>query len=210
MNHGRYLSRNRNAAGAARTSAALRQSESDRNVISAQEDDMKTLIAVLAAASLAACASYGGAGLRPGESRLDDVQRVMGDAALRWQDADGSLRLAYPRGPAGFHTYMVRIGADGRLREIRNVLEPESFGGIRPGMTQDAVLRALGPSQPAWSAYFAARDERVWEWRYCDNQGEPARFDVLFDGATRTVRSTQTILESQLPLAGGGPARCAR
>lgn len=171
---------------------------------------MKPVMSISAAFFLAACASYGGGGLRPGESRLEDVERVMGVAAMRWQEADGSLRLAYPRGPAGFHTYMVRIGADGRLLEMRNVLEPESFRSIRPGMTQDEVLRVLGPSQPAWSAYFKARDELVWEWRYCDNLGEPARFDVLFDGAKGTARSTMTVLESQLPLAGDWPARCSR
>ena len=31
----------------------------------------------------------------------------MGAPAMRWREADGGERLAYPRGPAGFHTYMV-------------------------------------------------------------------------------------------------------
>ena len=35
-----------------------------------------------------------------------------------------------------------------------------------------------------------ARDELVWEWRFCDDFQEPARFDVLFDGTSGRVRST--------------------
>lgn len=172
---------------------------------------MKLSISIPAVAFLASCAAYSGGGLKPGESRLDDVQRAMGEAAMRWQDADGSLQLAYPRGPAGYHTYMANLGADGRLRSIRNVLEPETFQRIRPGMTKNEVLRLLGPSQPAWTAYFKARDELVWEWRYCDNLGEPARFDVLFDGSRETVRSTMSLAESQLWSAGDAQRmRCAR
>jgi hypothetical protein len=186
------------------------QSDQSQAAVSAMEDDMKNWMPVLSVVFLAACASYSGGGLKPGESRLEDVQRVMGEPAMRWQDADGSLQLAYPRGPAGYHTYMANFGADGRLQGIRNVLEPESFQRIRPGMTKDEVLRALGPSQPAWTAYFKARDELVWEWRYCDNWGDPSRFDVLFDGSQGTVRSTLSLVENQNWLGEERHIRCSR
>jgi hypothetical protein len=141
---------------------------------------------------LAACAGYGGHGLVPGQSPLDEVIAVMGQPAMRWAEADGSIRLAYPRGPMGVHTYMVLIGSNGVLRQIENVMDPQAFARIQSGMSQDQVLRTLGPPEPSWTIYFKARDELVWEWRYCDEWNRLARFDVLFDGTTGIVRSTMS------------------
>lgn len=55
---------------------------------------------------------------------------------------------------------------------------------------QSDVLRLLGPSDSNGSAYFAARNELVWEWRFCDSWNQVARFAVLFDATTGVVRST--------------------
>lgn len=166
------------------------------------------MAAVLAA--LAGCAGpYGSGPLKPG-ARLPDVQRVMGAPALRWQEPDGSLQLSYPRGPWGFHSYMVYLGPDGRLTRVENVMDPAAFVRIRPGMSQEAVLRVLGPSEPRWTSYFPARDELVWEWRYCDEWNEAARFDVLFDGTRKTVRSTLRHTEAQMGLCSEGSCWCAR
>ncbi|BCB25971.1 hypothetical protein SKTS_08570 [Sulfurimicrobium lacus] len=164
---------------------------------------MKKIMAILAALLLGSCASYSGSGLQPDAARLEDVLRVMGQPEMRWQDADGSQQLAYPRGPMGVHTFMVHIGADGKMRSIENVLDSKRFARLQKGMTQSQVLRLLGPSQPAWTVYFKARDELVWEWRYCDDWNELARFDVLFDGSTQTVRSSMSLTESQMGLCGG-------
>ncbi len=151
---------------------------------------MRLWITLLATMLLAACASYSGSGLKPGEARLDDVQGLMGPPAMRWQEPDGSVQLAYPRGPLGYHTFMVKLGPDGRLQSIANVLEEKSFARIRAQMTKDEVLRVLGPPDYSRSVYFKARDELVWDWRYCQVFGNTARFLVLFDGASSTVRSS--------------------
>jgi len=153
---------------------------------------MRLWITLLATALLAACASYRGSGLKPGEARLDDVQSLMGPPAMRWQEPDGSVQLAYPRGPSGFHTFMVKLGPDGRLQSIANVLEETSFARIRAPMTKDEVLRVLGPPDYSRSVYFKARDELVWDWRFCQVYGHAARFLVLFDGASGSVRSTMS------------------
>ena len=157
---------------------------------------MKRWIALLLTAALSACAAYSGTGLRPGEARLADVQNVMGEPALRWQDADGSVQLAYPRGPAGFHTFMVNLGPDGRLQSVVNVLNQTGFARISPGMTKEQVLRVLGPPDYGRSVYFKARDELVWDWRICADTLNAARFFVLFDGTAGTVRSTGTQIEN--------------
>lgn len=156
---------------------------------------MKRWIALFAALFLGACASYNGRGLKTGVAGQDEVLRLMGQPAMRWQNEDRSTQLVYPRGPMGFNTYMVYIGADGKLMKIENVLDRKFFSRIRPGMTKDQVLHILGPSNPGWTAYFKARDELVWEWRYCDDWAAPARFDVLFDDSKGTVRSTMSMTE---------------
>jgi hypothetical protein len=168
---------------------------------------MRLFITILSAFLLVACASYSGTGLKPGEARFEDVLRVMGNPAMRWQDSDGSQQLAYPR---GIHTFMVQIGSDGKMQRIENVMDMKTFARIRPDMTKSQVLRMLGPSVPSGSAYFKARDELVWEWRYCDEWNEPARFDVLFDGSKEVVRSTMSLTESQMGLCGReGGCLCA-
>ena len=105
---------------------------------------------------------------------------------------------------------MVHIGSDGKMQHIENVMGMKTFARIRPNMTKSQVLRILGPSEPSATANFKARDELVWEWRYCDEWNEPARFDVLFDGSKEVVRSTMSLTESQMGLCGDeGRCICA-
>ncbi|BBJ00359.1 hypothetical protein FGKAn22_20510 [Ferrigenium kumadai] len=165
---------------------------------------MRLVAISLTALLLCSCASYSGRGLKPGEASLDDVIHTMGAPAMRWQNADGAMQLAYPRGPLGFDTYMVFVGREGKLQRIENVLKPRYFSLVRVGMTKDQVLRILGPSVPAWTGYYKARDELALEWRYCSDWRAATRFDVLFDGSKGTVRSTFSRTES----CGPGDCPC--
>ncbi len=170
---------------------------------------MKLWMAFFSALLIGACASYSGQGLKPGEDGLEKILHVMGQPAMRWENANGSVQLAYPRGPMGVHTYMVHIGSDGKLRQIENVMDQINFARIYPGMTKEEVLYILGPPFPGWTAYFKARDELVWEWRYCDAWNEAARFDVLFDNSKATVRSSKSQTEGQRGLCGKGSCLCS-
>lgn len=144
-----------------------------------------------ASLALAACAAFGGSRLEPGVATRSQVTAVLGEPAMRWQDADGGEQLAYPGGPAGTQTRMVFLGADGRLQRIDAVLDMAHFSRIEPGKSdRAAVLRLLGPSPAQWTAYFERRDELVWEWRFCDAGSKLARFDVLFDATTGIVRTS--------------------
>jgi hypothetical protein len=151
----------------------------------------------LFALALSGCAAYSGAGLKPGISTEAEVRALMGVPAMHWDISGDGRQLAYPRGPAGFQTYMVFIDAAGKLERTVNVLRQESFAKVQPGMTQPQVLQLIGPPQPQWEAYFKARDELVWEWRFCDSWNQAARFDVLFDGTTKIVRTAYSWQESQ-------------
>ena len=168
------------------------------------------LFAILCSGLLLGACAANVYGLRPGEDRLEDVVRAMGQPAMRWQNADGSVQLAYPMGPMGYKTYMVHIGSDGKVHQLDNVMDEKSFARIQAGMTKEEVLRLLGPSFPGWTAYFKARDELVWEWSYCDVWNEGARFHVLFDNSKGTVRSTMSITEAQKGLCGEGSCTCSQ
>ena len=148
------------------------------------------LAGAVSTTTLSGCAGYSGSDLIPGRSTLQDVRASMGEPAVQWVAPDHSTQLSYPRGPAGFHSYMVYLDPSGRLQRIENVMDPASFYRIEPGMTEEDVVRILGPSVPAWTQYFAARRELVWEWRYCNEFSQTSRFDVLFDGDRHTVRTS--------------------
>lgn len=171
---------------------------------------MKPLMGIFLMLIIGGCAAYGGRGLKPGEDRLENVLHVMGQPAMRWQNTDGSFQLAYPRGPMGFHTYMVTLGADGKLRQIENVMDEKNFARIEAGITKDEVLHILGPSFSGWTAYFKARDELAWEWRFCNAWNEPARFDVLFDNSKATVRKAISATEGQLGLCEDSNCLCSK
>lgn len=139
----------------------------------------------------AACTALAPAPLQQGVSSRDDVFAALGEPALRWQDADGREQLAYPHGPAGTETFMAFLAPDGRLERLEKVLNIEHFARIEPGRSdRAAVLRLLGPALASGTAYFAWRNELVWEWRYCDEWNGQAFFDVMFDASTGVVRST--------------------
>ena len=166
------------------------------------------LALVAGALVLSSCAGYSGSNLKPGVSTLAEVVASMGEPAVRWKDADGREQLAYPRGPEGIQTFMAFVGADGRLERIEGVLDMAHFARLEPGKSdQAAVLRLLGPSQPQWTQYFKARDELVWEWRFCDSWNQLALFDVLFDATTGIVRTSYQ--RSDLRGPGGVAPGCS-
>src|SRR5574343_2069727 len=167
----------------------------------------RLILGLTLAGCLAACAGFDAAGRIPVDARLVDVERTMGLPALRWQTPDGGETLVYPFGSMGFHTFFVHGDADGRFVSRENVLTMQHFARIAAGMTQEEVIRTIGPPVPEWTVYFNARDELVWEWRYCDDWNEPARFDVLFDGTTGRVRSTLTATERSRDIFSRGRHR---
>ncbi len=157
---------------------------------------MKYGILIGLTALVCGCASYSGSGLVPGKDGLNEVVRTMGEPAMRWNNPDGSVQLSYPRGPASPESFMVNIAPDGKLRSIGNVLNSETLSMIKPGMSKQDVLRLIGPSDAAGTAFFPQRNELALEWRYEVNHDD-ARFVVLFDATKETVRSTMTLIDAK-------------
>jgi len=125
--------------------------------------------------------------LKPGVSTVSDVHRLMGVPERIWDETDGSRTYEYVRGPAGHETYMVVVGADGLFRSMRNVLVPETFSQVKPGMSEDQVRRLLG--KPTETVFFRLKQENVWSWRHYGDQQRPMMFNVHFD-QDHTVKST--------------------
>lgn len=161
---------------------------------------MRIATCILLASLLAACANT--VDRTPVNLGIVDIEQRMGPPVMRWHDAAGGETLVYPEGPQGYRTWFVRSDATARIVSRKNVLVAEQFAKIQPQMSEEDVLRLLGPPVPQWTTYFKARDELVWEWRYCNEWSEPARFDVMFDGTTRRVRSTYAASEDLRGIQG--------
>lgn len=152
-------------------------------------------VAILLGVALAACASYGGRGLQPGRATEADVRRVMGEPALEFSLPDGGRQLAYPRGPLGTETFMARLGPDGRLREIEQVLDEAHFARIRVGASgAEDVRRLLGPPYAVES--FPRQGQTAWVYRFTDLWLYPADFSVIFGPDGRVVDKVTVRVDS--------------
>ncbi|MEF8723149.1 MAG: hypothetical protein V5B30_11285 [Candidatus Accumulibacter delftensis] len=147
-------------------------------------------VLVLSVLLVAGCAGYSGSNLKPGVSTLPEVMASMGSPAMAWKNPDGSEQLAYPRGPAGTQTFMVDVGPDGKLQRIEKVLNVENFARVQAGMSQDQVLRILGPSGSQWTQFYSRSNQLAWSWLFCNDWNAQEFFDVMFDASTGIVHST--------------------
>lgn len=121
----------------------------------------------LAVSALAGCASYDGRTLIPGKSTAAELEATMGIPAER-QARAGETIWWYPRGPMGFHTYAVRVGPDGIVREIEQRVTIENLGHIVVGKwTKQDVHDLFGP--PFLTAYMPRQQRDVWEYQFLDN-----------------------------------------
>ncbi len=90
------------------------------------------------------------------------VVKAMGQPKARHSLPGGVTRLVYPRGPAGQGTTMVDLGADGRVTSVRQVLGEKQFAALPIGMTEEELLREIGPP----SERQQSRGTTTWSYRY--------------------------------------------
>ena len=146
------------------------------------------------------CASYSGAGLKPGVSTVADVESTMGAPGMSWKNSEGQIvQLAYPRGPAGYVTFMVFFDDAGKMQKIEQVLNEKHFAQVQIGATQEQVLKILGPYRD--TNVFTARDEMDWNYGYCSQNLQRMAYSVIFDTKTLLVTGGQTNPD---PLFPGG------
>lgn len=151
----------------------------------------RTLVSLALAASLASCGA-----VSPVKNGMDavQVQARMGAPETVRKASDGSETWEYPGGPLGRQTYMVTLGSDHAVKDVRQVLSEEYFSKVVPGMSREDVRRLLG--KPGEVSTYSARDEEVWSWRY--QQQNAMFFHVMFDRSAGTVRTTQRLEEIRM------------
>ena len=107
-------------------------------------------------------------------------------------DANGDELWEYATGPAGLETYLVRIGRDGRVRDVTQLLTQERLMTIEPGKhTKRDVRHLLG--RPKEISFL--RSGEVWSWRFRLGGVQMGHLAVGFnpDG---TVRDRMVLLDS--------------
>ena len=87
-------------------------------------------------------------------------------------------------------TYL--IGKDGKMTALRQVLAPEYFAKVRPGMDQQEVRRLLG--QPAKRSSYPLKNEAECDWKWNDPPSTKMLFTVVFDSQGKVLRSGSTMI----------------
>lgn len=119
--------------------------------------------AVIGAALLAACSTYGPGKLQPGQSEAD-ARAELGEPTLRTTLPAGGTRLDYGRGPFGKHTYRVELDPAGRVTSVSQLLNDFNFETLRPGWSTEQVLERIGPASQTRVGWRGVGE--VWSYRY--------------------------------------------
>ena len=133
-------------------------------------------------AALGACASVGS--IAPGTS-IADARLTRGGPSGEYALPGGGTRLEFRQGSYGRETYMLDFDASGRLVANRQVLTPQTFATIQPGMTQDDVLSRIG--RPAFVVPVGWQQLQVWSYRFGGLEGDCVVFQVSISNASHTV-----------------------
>lgn len=158
---------------------------------------LRWVAAALMVTGLAACDPQSIAELEEGVSTEADVRERFGPPEAVWDGPDGAQIYEYNRQPAGHRNYMITIGADGKMAALRQVLTPQNFAQIQPGMAMEDVRRRLG--KPMKITTYELKRETHYDWRYLDgpNESDSKVFTAVFDGDLRVV-STMSVRDPDL------------
>ena len=160
------------------------------------------LAAALAATlALVGCDQQRISELEEGLSTEAEVRDRFGVPDHIWDEGGGARTLEYNRQPAGQRNYMITIGPDGKMSALRQVLTPENFARITPGMDLAEVRRRLG--KPAKVTPYALSGETHHDWRFMEPPTSHKLFSVITtDG--RTVARTLIGPDMDAPEHKGG------
>ena len=151
---------------------------------------------VLASASalllaLAGCDQQAIKELEEGVATEADVRARFGEPEKIWDAPDGGRTFEYNRQPAGHRNYMITIGTDGKMSALRQVLTPQNFAKVQPGMVMEEVRKMLG--KPARITPFELKGEVAYDWRYLESPNTHMVFTVFFDRDYRVLRTGSVV-----------------
>lgn len=147
--------------------------------------------------ALTACDVQNISELEEGVSTEADVRERFGAPEAVWDGEDGAQVYEYNRQPAGYQNYQITIGADGKMTALRQVLTPQNFADVVPGMPMEAVRRMLG--KPMKITTFDLKRETHYDWRYHDgpNDSDSRIFTAVFDSDFKVI-STGSVVDPAL------------
>ena len=139
------------------------------------------------ALTLSACDPIAISELEEGVSTEADVVQRFGQPERVWNETDGSRTFEYNRQPEGVRNYMITIGPDGLMSALRQVLTPQNFALVQPGMDEQQIRRMFG--KPARQVFYELKQEWVWTWKFLDPPSDRKAFYVIFDPQRRVLRT---------------------
>ena len=122
--------------------------------------------------------------LEEGVATEADVRARFGEPENVWDTPAGRV-FEYNRQPQGRKNYMITIGPDGRMAALRQVLTPENFARVKPGMAMEDLRRLLG--KPAQRIPYPLKKETAWEWRWTQPPNSPMVFTATLDDDQRVT-----------------------
>lgn len=139
---------------------------------------LRLVLLTIIVSAFTACAGLGGNPVVPGDTEAVVISKL-GTPTNRYQDGNHQL-LEYMKGPWAQHTYMARLGPDGRLISYDQVLTAERFASIKVGSaTKDDVLRIIGA--PSDTSYLSLSKMEVWSYPYKESNVWNSVMHVHFD-----------------------------
>ena len=159
---------------------------------------------------LAGCDSERIKALEEGVATEADVRARFGEPEKIWEARDlvslpvpgallepGARTLEYNRQPAGNVNYMITIGPDGKMSALRQVLTPQNFNKVLPGMSMEQVRKLLG--KPMKITPYALKRETHYDWRYLNPPNTAMIFTVVLDADYRVSATMSADEESVNP-----------
>lgn len=139
---------------------------------------------------LAGCTHPGS--LAPQKSTSLEVRAALGNPTDIRFDRNGDELWEYARGPGGHETHLVRIGSDGRVKEMTQILTQERLMSITPGQTTKPEVRHL-LGRPSDTSYPGTGE--AWSWRYNLGGSQLGHLVVTFN-PDNTVRERMVIRDA--------------
>ena len=135
--------------------------------------------------ALSACAVLTPPGALPLGTTIDEARHAYGGPTAQYPLPGGGTRLEFAMGSFGKQTFMLDFDASGHLVANRQVLTPDVFATIKPGMSQLDVLSRIG--RPVSVFPIGWQQLQVWNYRFGGLEGDCVLFQVSISNASGLV-----------------------
>ena len=125
--------------------------------------------------------------LEEGVATEGDVRIKFGEPEKIWEGEGGVRIFEYNRQPTGHRNYMISIGPNGKMTALRQVLTPQNFAKVQPGMMMEEVRKLLG--KPMRVVPYELKNEYYYNWRYLEDASKSMIFSVVMDTSLRVLRT---------------------